>query len=239
MDLKITTVLFDLDGTLLPMDQNVFIKDYLGRLARKLAPYGYEPKKLIEAVWAGTKAMVKNTGEKTNEVAFWEAFDSYFGYPASKDTSVHQDFYQNEFNDVKAVCGFAPMAAQIVGWLKEKGFREVLATNPLFPSVATENRIRWAGLQPEDFEYFTTFENSHYCKPNLDYYREILEKCHLKPEECLMIGNDVGEDMVSQRLGMKAFLLTDCLINKENKDISQYPHGGFAQLDTYLKETLL
>lgn len=50
MNMKITTVLFDLDGTLLPMDQDVFIKDYFGRLARKLAPYGYEPKKLIEAV---------------------------------------------------------------------------------------------------------------------------------------------------------------------------------------------
>lgn len=62
--MSITTVLFDLDGTLLPMDQDVFIKDYFGRLAKKLVPYGYEPKKLIETVWAGTKAMVKNTGEK-------------------------------------------------------------------------------------------------------------------------------------------------------------------------------
>ena len=50
IDLKLTTVLFDLDGTLLPMDRDVFVKDYFGRLARKLAPYGYEPKKLIEAV---------------------------------------------------------------------------------------------------------------------------------------------------------------------------------------------
>ena len=129
--------------------------------------------------------------------------------------------------------------ALIVGWLKEKGIRVVLATNPLFPSIATENRIRWAGLQPEDFEYFTTFENSHYCKPNLDYYQEILEKRSLKPEECLMVGNDVGEDMITEQLGMKTFLLTDCLINKENKDISQYPNGGFAELDAYLKELLL
>lgn len=237
--MAITTVLFDLDGTLLPMDQEVFIKDYFGRLARKLAPYGYEPKKLIEAVWAGTKAMVKNTGEKTNEAAFWDAFDEDFGYPASKDASVHQDFYQNEFNEVKAVCGFDPMAAQIVRSLKEKGIRVVLATNPLFPAIATENRIRWAGLEPDDFAYFTTFENSHYCKPNLDYYREIMEELHLNPEECLMVGNDVGEDMITQQLGMKVFLLTDCLINKAGEDISQYPNGGFANLDMHLKEFVL
>jgi len=237
--MAITTVLFDLDGTLLPMDQEVFIKDYFGRLAKKLEPYGYEPKKLIEAVWAGTKAMEKNTGMKTNEAAFWEAFDKYFGYHASKDASVHQDFYHNEFNAVKDVCGFDPMAAQIVGWLKEKNIRVVLATNPLFPSVATKNRIRWACLDPEDFEYFTTFENSHYCKPNLDYYREIMDKLCLKPEECLMVGNDTQEDMVAEQLGMKVFLLTDCLINKAGEDISQYPHGSFTQLDAYLKELFL
>lgn len=232
--MKITTVLFDLDGTLLPMDQDVFIKDYLGRLARKMAPYGYEPKKLIEGVWAGTKAMVQNTGVITNEEAFWTACDAYLGSEASKDKEIHADFYQNEFNEVKGVCGFEPIAAQIVQSLKEKGTRVVLATNPLFPSIATENRIRWAGLQPENFEYFTTFENSHYCKPNLDYYREILEKLSLKPEECLMVGNDVGEDMVAEQLGMKTFLLTDCLINKASVDISQYPNGSFVDLQEFL-----
>lgn len=237
--MKITTVLFDLDGTLLPMDQDVFIKDYFGRLARKMAPYGYEPKKLLEGVWAGTKAMVQNNGSVTNEVAFWTACDAYLCCEASKDKGVHADFYQNEFNEVKAVCGFEPMAKQIVDWLKGKGIRVVLATNPLFPSVATENRIRWAGLQRSDFEYFTTFENSYYCKPNLDYYRQILEKLDLKPEECLMVGNDVAEDMITEQLGMKVFLLTDCLINKAGADISQYPHGSFAQLYTYLRELLL
>lgn len=236
--MSITTVLFDLDGTLLPMDQEIFIKDYLGRLARKLAPYGYEPKRLIEAIWAGTKAMVQNAGIVTNEEAFWHACDAYLGCAASKDAAIHTDFYQKEFNEVKAVCGFEPRAVQIVRLLKEKGIRLVLATNPLFPCVATENRIRWAGLQPSDFEHFTTFENSHYCKPNLDYYREIMDKLHLSPEECLMVGNDVGEDMIAKQLGMQVFLLTDCLINKAGEDISRYPNGGFARLDAYLREVL-
>ena len=61
----------------------------------------------------------------------------------------------------------------------------------------------------------------------------------MKPEECLMVGNDVSEDMITEQLGMNVFLLTDCLINKENKNISHYPHGSFTQLHTYLKELLL
>ena len=110
----------------------------------------------------------------------------------------------------------------------------VLATNPLFPKVATESRIRWAGLNPDDFEIYTTFETSHYCKPNLDYYREVLNELQVSAEECLMIGNDVSEDMVAEKLGMKVFLLTDCLINKKETDISVYPHGDMDALFRFI-----
>ena len=50
-----------------------------------------------------------------------------------------------------------------------------------------------------------------------------------------MVGNDVGDDMVAQELGMKVFLLTDCLINKHNVDISVYPHGSFEELMEYIR----
>ena len=50
----------------------------------------------------------------------------------------------------------------------------VAATNPLFPKVATMNRLRWAGFDPEDFALFTTYEHYHYCKPNPAYYTEVL-----------------------------------------------------------------
>ena len=111
-----------------------------------------------------------------------------------------------------------------------------LATNPLFPNVATESRISWAGLQPEDFETYTTYETSRYCKPNLDYYREVLDRLQVSPEECLMVGNDVAEDMIAKQLGMKVFLLTDCLINKNNADIFIYPHGSFDELNAFIDD---
>jgi FMN phosphatase YigB (HAD superfamily) len=84
----------------------------------------------------------------------------------------------------------------------------------------------------------TTYENSSYCKPNPDYYREILQKINDVPENCIMVGNDVTEDMVARELGMQVFLLTDCMINKENKDISQYPHGSFDALMDYLEQNI-
>ena len=111
----------------------------------------------------------------------------------------------------------------------------VLATNPLCPAIATQSRARWAGLTPEDFALITTYENSAFCKPNPDYYREILGKLNLKPEECLMVGNDVQEDMVARMLGMEVFLLTDCIINRDGTDISRFPNGGFDDLLAFLR----
>lgn len=234
--MKITTILFDLDGTLLPMDQEIFTKAYFGGLAKRLAPYGYEPQKLIDAVWIGTKAMIKNSGEKTNEEAFWDKFDEIFGEKARKDIIYFDKFYQEDFDNVKISCGFNPEVPTVINKIKEKGFRLALATNPIFPSIATQKRIKWAGLTSEDFEIYTTYENSRYCKPNPVYYMDILNKLGVKPEECLMVGNDVTEDMVAQSIGMKVFLVTDFLINKENKDISVYPSGNFQQLLKFIDE---
>lgn len=236
--MKLQAVLFDLDATLLPMDQDEFVRAYMKGLVTKLAPHGYDPQRLIDTVWAGTAAMVKNNGATTNEEAFWRVFCDAFGADARQDEPILDDFYHNEFQTIQQICGYTPAAADIVRALTARGVRVALATNPLFPAIATESRMRWAGLAPNDFELYTTYENISYCKPNLDYYREILRRLELDPQACLMVGNDVGDDMVAAELGMWVFLLTDHLINKDGVDIAQFPHGDFADLQAYIDELL-
>ena len=70
--MPITTVMFDLDGTLLPMDQELFIKDYFGRIIKHMAPHGYEARTLIDLLWKGTGAAVENDGSCSNEEVFCE-----------------------------------------------------------------------------------------------------------------------------------------------------------------------
>ena len=229
-------VLFDLDGTLLPMDQDIFIKAYFGGIAAKLAPHGYDPKALIGAIWQGTEDMIKNGGSVTNEEAFWRRFCTIMGENSRKDEPIFEDFYKNEFQAVRNVCGFSEESKIIVDSLKARGIRRILATNPIFPRIATESRVRWAGLEPEDFELITTYENIGYCKPNPKYYEDILARQGLEPCECVMVGNDVGDDMVAEKLGMKVFLLTNDLINKGDADISVYPNGGFTELAKFINE---
>lgn len=236
--MAITTVLFDLDGTLLPMDQELFVKAYFGGLAKRLAPHGYEPKALVDGIWKGTAAMVKNDGTKRNEEAFWQTFTTLFGEKAKADIPHFDAFYREDFDGVAASCGYSPKAREVIDLLKANGIQAVLATNPIFPAIATEKRMRWAGLSPDDFAYYTTYENSRYCKPNPAYYRDILSHLGLDSEECIMVGNDVEEDMVAATLGMKVFLLTDCLINRNETELSQYPHGGFDELLDYLKNEI-
>lgn len=230
------TILFDLDGTLLPMDQEVFLKVYFGGLVKTLTPHGYDTDTLVKSIWAGTGAMIKNDGSCSNEEAFWKSFAGFFGPDVYRDKQLFDAFYRTDFQKVGQACGFSPMAKTVVDELKARGCRVVLATNPLFPAIATESRIRWAGLQPEDFALVTTYENSRYCKPNPAYYRDILAQLGCEATDCIMVGNDVDEDMVAQTLGMQVFLLTNDLINKNGKDISVWPHGGFAELQAFLKE---
>ncbi len=233
--MSIKAVLFDLDGTLLPMDYDGFLKLYFGNLAKRLAKYGYDPDMLVKNIWTGTKAMVMNDGSCMNENKFWDVFAEIYGVNVLQDKVLFDDFYREDFIKAKEACGFAPMAKETVALVKTLGMKTVLATNPIFPMVATRQRIAWAGLTEKDFELCTTYENIGVSKPNPAYYTEIAKRIGVAPEECLMVGNDVAEDMVAEKAGMKVFLLTDCLLNKNDTDISCYPQGGFEDLQNYLK----
>ena len=231
----IKAILFDLDGTLLPMDLDAFVKMYFGKLAEKMAPHGYEPKALIAAILDGIDAMIRNDGAQSNEDAFWDRFSAHFGKDARSDVPLFDAFYREDFVCAKGMCGYAPLAAKTVHTLREMGYTVALATNPIFPAVATKQRIDWAGLDPADFSLVTTYENSRHCKPNPAYYKDVAKSIGVAPAECLMVGNDVDDDMPAKDAGMQVFLLTDCLLNRHGKDISAYPQGSFAELMNYIQ----
>lgn len=232
--MAVTTVLFDLDGTLLPMDLDPFVAAYMQHMAQWMARRGLEPQPLTQAVLAGIGAMVKNDGSCTNEARFRQVFSQMVGEQSHRALTLFEEYYQNAFDDLRIHCGFQPAAREILDMVKAKWLRPVLATNPFFPAVATHRRIAWAGLKPEDFHYITTYENSCFCKPDPRYYEELLSKLALKPEECVMIGNDACEDTAAAKLGIPVFLLTDCLLNRYDLDYSAYPQGDYARLREYI-----
>lgn len=228
-------ILFDMDGTLVPMDMEAFTSGYFKLLAKKLAKHGIEPAALVSAVWAGTAAMVKNDGSKTNAEAFWANFEANTGFPEAVIGPDCEEFYCLEFNDAKVFTSENPLAAEAVKVAREKAPVVVLATNPLFPMVGQITRMGWVGLKPDDFDLVTSYEEDRYCKPNPAYFTSIFERLGLDPSECLMIGNDEKEDMYAGTLaGMDCYLVTDTVI--ESKDHPwNGPRGTFAEMVEMLK----
>lgn len=237
--MSIRHILFDLDGTLLPMVQDVFVKYYMPLLARSYMSAGVsvDPDKFIGAVWAGYEAMVKNDGSRTNREAFWSYMEPLLPLSSAESEEIALKFYENEFNSAICTTKPTPVSDQIVKKAKERGFGTYLATNPVFPRCATLNRIRWAGLDAEDFKVITTYETCTYCKPNLEYFRRILEEFRLDPSECLMVGNDVEEDLSIRMLGVKTYLVTDTMENKKGLPIESEYTGSLRELLEFV-ETL-
>ena len=213
------TVLFDLDGTLLPMDVEEFTKNYFGYIVQTMNENGRDGKFILKAIGKGVEEIVKNNGTLTNEEVFWNTFTSITNIKQEEIEPEFTKFYETRFDFINTGRQSIHMI-QAVSLLKEKGYRLVLATNPLFPSIATGKRIKWAGLNKEDFEWVTTYENSSYAKPNPSYYKEIIDKLKLDVTQCLMVGNDVKEDCAINSLGIPVYLVNDYLLNKYNLEIT-------------------
>lgn len=212
------TILFDLDGTLLPMDLNNFLTNYMGRLT-KACSHVLDPQTFPKHLWASTEAMIRNNcADKTNQEVFMEDFAPRFNLPAEELMPLFDDFYSNDFPELIACTTPSSLSEQICQELLDKGYQLVLATNPIFPDVATGHRMRWAGIHKIPWALVTTYEHCHFCKPNPNYYQEILERVGAQPEQTLMVGNDTKEDLVASKLGIKTYLVTDNLIDHGSSD---------------------
>lgn len=225
-------ILFDLDGTLLPMKQKDFLDMYMPLLANAYINNGVEKEQstIIKDVWQGVYAMVMNDGKKSNREVFWETMEDKFPFDVKKAEEIAVEFYDTDFNNAKAASRPTPLANEVVKAVKSKGKQIYLATNPLFPRNATANRIKWAGLDATDFKEITTYEKCRYCKPNIEYYRDIIINNHIDPSECIMIGNDVAEDLIIRQLGVKTFLLEETVENKNNLPIKTDYSGSMEEL---------
>lgn len=229
------TVLFDLDGTLLPMEMEVFVKGYVGGIIETMTANGRDGKLIADAVFEGVGAMIHNDGTKVNEDVFWNTFEIKTGIAKKDIIDEFVDFYVNKFDEVDTGVT-SPNMLEAVATLKEKGYKLYLTTNPLFPRIATEKRIKWAGLNINDFELVTTYEDTHYCKPNIKYYLEVINKHNLDVNQCLMVGNDVKEDGAIQQLGVDLYLVDDFLLNKYNLEINCKYRSNSEQFLNFVKQ---
>ncbi|SMC75491.1 HAD family hydrolase [Sporomusa malonica] len=226
----IKSVLFDLDGTLLPINQDEFLREYLKHLGARVAQV-VDSKKFVSQLLASTAVMIKSRDKaKTNQQVFFEDFLPNIGVAADILMPVIDDFYERDFILVKPTTKYSAAARQAVLAVVELGLDVVIATNPIFPISAIRQRIDWAGVGDVDFKFVTSYEECRFCKPHPEYYLEIAERIGCRPEECLMVGNDVGEDLAAAKIGMKTYLVTDCLLNSKDIAVKTDYQGTLTEL---------
>lgn len=230
---KLTTILFDLDGTLLPINGEAFEAIYFKGLSSYFLDK-YEPKEFIKIIWTATKIMVNDTSFRTNEVVFMEALKNRVNDDITWMQNRFNQFYLNEFDQIRQAVVPNEFIQKSVKLLKEKGYRLIIATNPMFPKIAIEKRIEWTGCDRNDFDYVTSFEKNHYCKPQLDFYKEVLSEMKLDADECMMVGNDLNEDMIVSRLNMKTYLITNHIMQNETLSESVTYSGQYEDFYNFV-----
>lgn len=235
----VRTILFDLDGTLLPVDTDAFIKKYFEALAEHVA-HLIPPEKLVAEVWAATAAVMRNTDPRlTNAQVFAQAFFPAVGHDEAVLGPVFAEFYRTRFPALRTACrGLPGIARSVVETALARGYEIVLATNPLFPRAAIEERMRWIEVDDLPWRLVTAYEDMHACKPRPEYYREVLARIGRAPEECLMVGNDVQEDGAAARVGIDVFFVTDYLIDREGRPLPPDRSGTLAEFRKRLEEGL-
>ncbi len=202
------TLLLDLDETLLDSNIDIFLPAYFKKLAGFLAQW-VEPERFIKELLIGTNLMNQN---ERPDLTLEQVFDQYFFPAIGVDRAVLQPaierFYDEVFPSLKEFSAPRPEAVAMVECAFERGWRVVIATNPLFPRKAIEHRLRWANLPPEKYPFtlITTYETSHFSKSVSAYYPEILGNLGWPSDPVVMVGDDPLMDVDSaSKAGLPVF----------------------------------
>ena len=223
---EIDAVFFDLDGTLLGLTDDDFMRIYTGLISKRFEKY-LSKEKFIEALLGGTNAMFKH--DDSNNFVL-ESFFNYFtdktGISREETYNNFQKFYMNEFGELEKACEKIEIGPKIIKILKKMNIKIVLATNPVFPEIATRRRCEWAGLSFDDFIHVTHAENSNYCKPNPNYFIKMCELVNVNPKRVLMVGNDFLFDMSASSIGIKTWMIDNYQSNLEFKEKYSVDYKG-------------
>ncbi|MGM9857798.1 MAG: HAD family hydrolase [Bacilli bacterium] len=233
----IKKIFFDLDGTLLNMNLDLFIKLYISGIAKFLANKKVDNAEQISmAILNSSLKMVENDGTRTNEELFWDVFEKSTGIKKDNIEPIMVEFYEKYFIEVSPSISENSNMVKAINTLYKKGYKLYLTTNPLFPLVATLARMSWANVDSNKFEFITCFTDCHYSKPNPLFFEEIVKRFNINKDEVLVVGNDAKEDLCCKKVELlNTYLITDNLLHAEEKEEAKYLSSSKEFLEFVLK----
>ena len=227
------TFLFDLDDTILDINWPVFEQKYYAGLAKAFLHILPESD-VIKCIYKSYIYMVEVIDQRTNKEKFYDKMEDLCG--VAKDILIAQEplYYQTQYDSLKSITAPMPNMVAAVRRLKEKGYPMLIASQPVFPAIATLKRLSWTGFEAEDFLKVTSFETEYACKPHSEYFENLIKEFELDPEDCVMVGNDRHEDMVAALLGIESILITDRMIDSDDNYLCREMTA--AEFQKYVEE---
>ena len=227
------TLLFDLDDTLLDTNLEVFVPAYFQALAQCLEGRVL-PTVMLRSLIHGMGLMNESADPaRTLQEVFEADFYASLGIPKEELAPVFDKFYDEEFPSLAAHTRRRPEAAPLIEWAIGCGYRVAIATDPLFPRKVTYHRLRWAGLDPEQFEVVSTFEDFHFTKSYPAYYAELLGRLGWADGPVLMVGDNVQRDLLpANQLGLKTYYVDGAAGSSPGFEAGR---GGLGDLRPWLE----
>lgn len=222
----IQAILFDLEKTLTNIDTAEFMQNYLGLLAPRFA-HLLSPEKFSKQLLRSLEVTQKEPKPgQTNMQTFFEDFSKATGQSIPSLKLIFEEFYASDFPTLRCLVQGNPLGVKVVEYAIQQGFLTAVVLNPIMPLNAMQERVRWAGLVPENFKVISALDNLHYCKPHIEFYREVADSLRVKPRSCLLVSEN-PEDLVCRELGMKTFFVGTIP--------SEVQSDYFGQLDDLLR----
>lgn len=204
----IRAVLLDLDDTLLGNETDPFVKHYFALLSQFAEPKMPSDQFVATLLRASREMIYNDDLSLSNYDVFWQTFAEYSGVDVQDMEDFIVGFYENVFPKLQHLTERRAVALPLIEYCFAQNWKVVVATNPMFPQMAIEERLRWAGVPVSEHDYalVTTLENMHSTKPNVSYYEEILHRLEIEPETAVMVGDDWKNDIEpASQLGIRTY----------------------------------
>lgn len=211
-------VLFDLDNTLLLFDEMRFFQAYMEKIHAFFSDL-MEPAVFRERLLSGSQYLMRNNGRVSNADFYMDHFALGYESIRSDLWQRFMDFYELEYDQFASLTSIPKGGRDLLLKLKALSLKIIIASNPLWPLTAQLKRLEWAGIGDIQYDLITHIENMSYCKPRLEYYKQICRMIDAAPESCLMVGNDPVNDMAVAQINMHTYLTLD-YVGEAGSDLS-------------------
>ena len=233
---KFEALLFDLDGTLLQVEMQIFIPAYLYGLAEHFRDR-VEPDRFVGVARKAVHALLLGGDrQRTNRERYLAMIEAHLEIPEGLFEERLAVWIEKDMEKLAAHVTSVAAARPLLDYCFSLDIPVVLATNPVFPAAMVEARMEWAGLGGYPFTQVTSYENTRYCKPHKSYYRDLLETIGVRASRSLMVGNDTTHDLAAAGIGMPTFLADTFLVDRLDGGYSSDFRGSLDDLFELLRE---